>query len=106
VAWRLHSLGKRRDVIFVHGGTGYWSVFKRSGDRFASRKRVNQESRAFSSEVETGSRQENASIKNLEPRFDSIETEKALAATGISHETPGGWKPTAGRTEFRSVRDA
>jgi len=34
--------------------------------------------RAFSSEVETGSRQENASIKSLEPRFDSIETEKAL----------------------------
>jgi hypothetical protein len=28
--------------------------------------------------VDTGSRQENASNKNLEPRFDSIETEKAL----------------------------
>jgi hypothetical protein len=35
--------------------------------------------KAFSSEVETGSRQENASkSKNLEPRFDSIEAEKAL----------------------------
>jgi hypothetical protein len=34
--------------------------------------------RAFSSEVETGSRQENASNKNLEPRSDSIGTEKAL----------------------------
>jgi hypothetical protein len=34
---------------------------------------------AFSSEVETGSRKENASIRNLEPRFDPIETEKALA---------------------------
>lgn len=28
--------------------------------------------------VEIGARQENASIKNPEPRFDSIETEKAL----------------------------
>jgi hypothetical protein len=34
--------------------------------------------RAFSSEVATGSRQETRQIKNLEPRFDSIETEKAL----------------------------
>jgi hypothetical protein len=31
-----------------------------------------------SSEVGTGSREENASNQNLEPRFDSIETEKAL----------------------------
>jgi hypothetical protein len=37
------------------------SVFKRSGDRFASRKRVK--------------------IKNLEPGFDSIETEKDLVRT-------------------------
>jgi hypothetical protein len=35
--------------------------------------------RAFSSEVEPGSRQENATIRNPERRFDSIETEKALA---------------------------
>jgi hypothetical protein len=33
---------------------------------------------AFSSEVETGSRQETRQNKNLEPRFDSIEAEKAL----------------------------
>src|SRR6202035_4753409 len=45
--------------------------------------------RAFSSEVETGSRQENASIKNLEPRFDSIETEKALVCR---NENPDGGK--------------
>src|ERR1700730_3477842 len=32
--------------------------------------------RAFSSEVETGSRQENASNQELEPRFDSIEAER------------------------------
>jgi hypothetical protein len=36
-----------------------------------------QDFRAFSSEVETGSRQENPQIKNLEPGFDAIETEKA-----------------------------
>jgi hypothetical protein len=35
--------------------------------------------KAFSSEVETGSRQENASNQESAPRFDSIETEKALA---------------------------
>ena len=32
--------------------------------------------------MDTGSRQENAS-KNLEPRFDSIETEKALVPAGV-----------------------
>jgi hypothetical protein len=35
--------------------------------------------KAFSSEVETGSRQENASNQQSRARFDSIETEKALA---------------------------
>jgi hypothetical protein len=40
--------------------------------------------RAFSSEVDTGSRQENASNKNLEPRFDSIEAEKALGVKRTS----------------------
>jgi hypothetical protein len=34
--------------------------------------------RAFSSEVETGSVKKTRQIKNLEPRFDSIEAEKAL----------------------------
>jgi hypothetical protein len=34
--------------------------------------------RAFLSEVDAGSRQENASKQESEPRFDSIETEKAL----------------------------
>src|SRR5216683_5644092 len=37
------------------------------------------EVRAFSSEGETGSRQENASDEESRARFDSIETEKALA---------------------------
>src|ERR1700682_188104 len=45
----------------------------------AGRNCAEKAARAFSSEVETGSRQENASNQNLEPRFDSIETEKALA---------------------------
>jgi hypothetical protein len=34
--------------------------------------------KAFSSEVDTGSRQETRQNKETEPRFDSIETEKAL----------------------------
>jgi hypothetical protein len=34
--------------------------------------------RAFSSEVDTGSRQENASKKEIEPRSDSIGTERDL----------------------------
>jgi hypothetical protein len=50
----------------------------RRGNRFA-----NDLPGAFSSEVETGSRQETRQIKNLEPRFDSIETEKALAGLGM-----------------------
>ncbi|WP_194459317.1 hypothetical protein [Bradyrhizobium sp. CCBAU 53421] len=37
-----------------------WSVFKRSGYRFASRKRGQTKAGAFSSEVATGSREENA----------------------------------------------
>src|ERR1700678_3684116 len=36
------------------------------------------EGRVFSGEVDTGSREENASNKNLEPRSDSIGTENAL----------------------------
>jgi hypothetical protein len=42
------------------------------------------DSRAFSSEVDTGSREENAlkQESNLEPRSDSIGTEMALGATG------------------------
>jgi hypothetical protein len=57
--------------------------------------------------VGTGLRRESASIKNPEPGFDSIETEEALAATGQQCiKKSGGWKPTAGRTEFRLVRDA
>jgi hypothetical protein len=35
--------------------------------------------KAFSSEVDTGSREENVSKQELEPRSDSIGTEKALA---------------------------
>ncbi|MGX1105280.1 hypothetical protein [Bradyrhizobium elkanii] len=37
-----------------------WSVFERSGYRFASRKRDQTKAGAFSSEVGSGSRQENA----------------------------------------------
>src|SRR5229473_4727374 len=37
------------------------------------------EARAFSSEVDTGSREENASKQEIEPRSDSIGTEKAQA---------------------------
>ena len=36
--------------------------------------------KAFSSEVDTGSREENASDKNLEPRSDSIGTDKGSKA--------------------------
>src|ERR1700686_1098250 len=43
-----------------------------------SASRGTRTAKAFSSEVDSGSRQENASNQNLEPRFDSIETEKAL----------------------------
>jgi hypothetical protein len=38
--------------------------------------------KAFSSEVDTGSVKKTRQIKNLEPRFDSIETEKALEQPG------------------------
>jgi hypothetical protein len=48
----------------------------RRGNRFA-----NDLPGAFSSEVETGSRQENASNQESRARFDSIETEKALGTT-------------------------
>jgi hypothetical protein len=41
--------------------------------------------KAFSSEVDTGSREENAS-KNLEPRSDSIGTETALASISCRRE--------------------
>jgi hypothetical protein len=41
---------------------------------------LNGTARAFSSEVESGSRQETRQIKNLESRFDSIETEGTLEA--------------------------
>jgi len=44
--------------------------------------------RAFSSEVDTGSREENASKQEVEPRSDSIGTEKALA-THLSMAAPG-----------------
>jgi hypothetical protein len=37
--------------------------------------------------VDTGSREENASKKNLEPRSDSIGTEKALAVHKASRQT-------------------
>ena len=40
--------------------------------------KADEDVRAFSSEVATGSRQENASNQNLEARSDSIGTEKAL----------------------------
>jgi hypothetical protein len=49
--------------------------------------------RAFSSEVDTGSREENASKQEVEPRSDSIGTEKALAthlfmaASGMACDT-------------------
>jgi hypothetical protein len=47
--------------------------------------RARRNDRAFSSEVETGSRKENASIKNPEPRFDSIEAEKLSFPTMTGH---------------------
>jgi hypothetical protein len=40
--------------------------------------------RAFSSEVDTGSREENASNQKMEPRSDSIRTEKALASSIVT----------------------
>src|SRR5271163_5275235 len=40
-------------------------------------------SRAFSSEEKTGSRWKTRQIKNPEPRFDSIETEKALVGSNL-----------------------
>jgi len=68
-------------VVERNGGTGVRKDFR--GNRIAF---VNEvwpcyaivSARAFSSEVDTGSRQENASKhKSLEPRSDSIGTEKA-----------------------------
>ncbi|MGY2921782.1 MULTISPECIES: hypothetical protein [Bradyrhizobium] len=47
-----------------------WSVFERSGYRFASRKRDQTKAGAFSSEVGSGSRQENATKQKLE-RFQA-----------------------------------
>jgi hypothetical protein len=50
--------------------------------RFASRRTQSVEAvRAFSSEVGTGSREENASKQKIEPRPGSIATEKALGMT-------------------------
>jgi hypothetical protein len=68
-------------------GSGWWhGVSIRWGDAaFASRKRVNQESRA---------------------PFRLYRNGKGSLPPGSVTKTPGGWKPTAGRTEFRSVRDA
>jgi hypothetical protein len=45
--------------------------------------RLGLAARAFSSEVDTGSREENASKKEIEPRSDSIGTEKALARADL-----------------------
>jgi hypothetical protein len=47
---------------------------------------------AFSSEVDTGSHEENASNKRLEPGSDSIRTDKALAGAygNADGETSGG----------------
>jgi hypothetical protein len=39
---------------------------------------ISWRARAFSSEVDTGSREKNASKQEIEPRSDSIGTEKAL----------------------------
>ena len=56
----------------MHSNHQGQSVFKRSGHRFASRKRVKS--------------------KNLEPRFDSIETEKALGSRAFRLlELPSGY---------------
>src|SRR5712671_2031448 len=49
--------------------------FVRAGDYF---DKILRGTGAFSSEVDTGSRQENASKQEIEPRSDSIGTEKAL----------------------------
>jgi hypothetical protein len=45
--------------------------------------RLGLAARAFSSEVDTGSREENAPKKEIEPRSDSIGTEKALARADL-----------------------
>jgi hypothetical protein len=50
---------------------GKLAPFSGSLSRF---RLVDPRFRAFSSEVDTGSREENASNKNLEPRSDSIGT--------------------------------
>ena len=54
------------------------SVFKRSGDRFALRKRVKSRKR-FQAKWRPVRVKKTRQIKNLGPRFNSIETEKALA---------------------------
>jgi hypothetical protein len=52
-----------------------------SAHAWISRRHFRRCIRAFSSEVDTGSRPENASKQKLEPRSDSIATELALAST-------------------------
>src|SRR5262249_32582554 len=59
--------------------------------------------RAFSSEVETGSRDENASNKNREPRSDSIGTEKALAPFASPKTKTPPFRAGSGR-EGRALR--
>src|SRR5712671_6459185 len=51
--------------------------FVRAGDYF---DKILRGTGAFSSEVDTGSREENASKQEIEPRSDSIGTEKALGS--------------------------
>src|SRR4051794_37952110 len=46
-------------------------------------------SRALSSEVDTGSREENASKQKIEPRSDTIGTERALGSRCIAAKAPG-----------------
>jgi hypothetical protein len=53
------------------------------------------EPRAFSSEVDTGSRKENASKQETEPRSDSIGTEKALPMPAVG-QGPNASMPAFG----------
>ncbi|MGF6312480.1 hypothetical protein ABIB82_007788 [Bradyrhizobium sp. i1.8.4] len=55
-----------------------WSVFKRSGHRFAERKRDQTKAGAFSSEVDTGSRKENATKQKDSSMTGSIGSDHAL----------------------------
>jgi hypothetical protein len=58
---------------------------RRHGCEKIQRIHPTSSARAFSSEVETGSREENASKQEIEPRSDFIGTEKALEWAGSNN---------------------